>query len=50
MHNHSRSFISWKRAKAFADDLKKRGAEDVEIWSRKDGFGQTQHTVKWNVW
>jgi hypothetical protein len=39
MHNHSRSFISEKRAKAFADDLKKQGAKDVEIWSGKDGFG-----------
>lgn len=48
MQNFSKTFFSQKRAEAFAEQLKANGAEDIQIWSGKDAFGQTQHTVRWN--
>ena len=48
--NYSKTFFSEARANRFAQQLKGRGAEDITVWSGKDGFGQTKYTVKWNLW
>ena len=48
--NYSKTFFSEARAKKFAEQLKANGAEDIRIWGGKNGFGQTQYTVKWNLW
>lgn len=50
MTNYSRTFFSKARAERFAEQLKASGAEDIQIWNGTDGFGQTQYTVKWNLW
>ncbi len=50
MTNYSKIFISMTRAERFAEQLKASGAEDIQIWSGRDGFGQTEYTVKWNLW
>ena len=39
-----KTFFSEMRAEAFAEQMKKT-YETVEIWSRKDGFGQTVYDV-----
>lgn len=49
-HNFRKSFSSKTRAEAFAEYLKTQGAEDIEIWGDRDGFGQERHTVCWNLW
>ena len=48
--NYSKTFFSEARANKFAEQLKANGAEDIRVWGGKDGFGQTQYTVKWNLW
>ena len=48
MRSHMRSFFSEKRARAFAEEIKRSGAQDVQISSARDGFGQTQYRVEWN--
>jgi len=48
MQNHSKTFFSRTRAERFASMLREQGCEDIQIWSGKDAFGQTQHTVRWN--
>lgn len=50
MFNYSKTFLNEKRAEAFAENLKGQGAEDVQIWSGRDAFGQTEYVVKWNLW
>lgn len=47
MKNYSKTFFGEKRANAFAEELKKNGAE-VVISAAKDAFGQTQYRVEWN--
>lgn len=42
----TRTFFSEKRAEAFAEDLRNQGI-NAEIWSYKDGFGQTIYSVRW---
>ena len=46
----SKNFFSKKRAEEYAKMLEKNGAENVTVWSGKDGFGQDQYNVKWNYW
>lgn len=46
--NYSKTFFTESRAKAFAEQLKKNGAEDIYISASKDGFGQNQYRVHWN--
>lgn len=47
----TKNFISEKRAKAFAAELRKQPApEDVKISSARDGFNQTQYRVEWYIW
>lgn len=42
----TRTFFSKKRAEAFVEELKNQGIE-AEVWSYKDGFGQTAYSVRW---
>ena len=48
MRRFSRTFFYRSSAEAFAKELEANGAKNIEIWSGKDGFGQTTHTVKWD--
>ena len=48
MQNHSRTFFSRVRAERFASMLREQGREDIQIWSVRDAFNQTQYTVRWN--
>lgn len=48
MRNHAKTFFGEKRAKAFAEEIKKNGATDITISVARDGFGQTQYRVAWN--
>jgi len=48
MTNFSKVFFNKAKAEAFADQLKKSGAEDVVIWAGRDAFNQTQYIVRWN--
>ena len=45
---HSKQYSSEKKALEFAADLHNNGAENIEVTGGKDGFGQTQYTVKWD--
>lgn len=47
-HDHSRTYFSHIRAEKMASNLRANGAHDVEIWSRKDAFGQTEYILCWN--
>ncbi len=49
---YSKKFMSEKRAKEFAEQIEKSGAEDIKIWSNADplNLGMREYTVKWNVW
>lgn len=49
MWNYHKTTFSETRAKKLAVTLKAQGAKDIEIWSGRDGFGQTIYTVKWNL-
>ena len=49
-YNYTKTFFSKTRATAFADQIKKNGAEDVTVWNGTDAFGQINYTVKWNLW
>lgn len=42
-----KSFFGKKRAEAFAENMKANGAENVEVWTDTDGFGQRIYIVKW---
>ena len=50
MWNFSKTFFNQNRAEAFAEYLRTQRCEDIQIWSGRDAFGQTQYTVKWNNW
>lgn len=50
MFNYSRIFLNEKQAEVFAEYLKAQEAEDVQIWSGRGAFGQTENVVKWNLW
>lgn len=43
----TKTFFSKSRAERFAEDLRRMGAEMVQVWAGKDGFNQTIYTVKW---
>ena len=43
----TRTFFSKKRAEEFANSMRNQGFESVQIWTGRDGFGQTQYIVKW---
>ena len=47
-HDHSRTYFSRIKAEKMASTLRASGAHDVEIWSRKDAFGQTEYILCWN--
>lgn len=47
MYNFRKAFFSKARARAFKAELKELGIE-ADIWSDRDGFGQTQYIVCWN--
>ena len=48
--NYSKHFWSKKAAEEFIKELEYNGAEDIELSSALDGFGQTQWRVAWNFW
>ena len=48
--NFSKSFFHESGARQFARILSASGAEDIEIWSGRDAFGQPSYTVRWNLW
>lgn len=48
MRNHAKTFFGEKKAKAFAEEIKKNGAADITVSSARDAFGQTQYRVEWN--
>lgn len=47
-HDYSRTYFSRISAEKMANTLKANGANNVEIWSRKDAFGQTEYILCWN--
>lgn len=47
-HDHSRIYLSLFRAEKMASNLRANGAHDVQIWSRKDAFNQTEYILCWN--
>lgn len=47
--DHSRTFYQKAMADIFANDLVKRGANDVIITSARDISGFTAYTVCWNI-
>jgi len=44
---HSKNFFSENRVRKFTEQLASNGAENITISAFRDGFGQTQYTVKW---
>lgn len=48
--NYSKSFFYRKAAEDFIKYLETQGAEDIELSTARDAFGQVQWTVAWNVW
>ncbi len=49
-YNYCKTFCTEARARKFADQIKQSGAEDIALWTGRDAFGQTEYTVKWNLW
>lgn len=47
-HDHSRTYFSRIHAEKMASNLRANGAHDVQIWSRKDEFNQTEYILCWN--
>lgn len=47
-HDHQRTFLSRSTTEKHAEFLELHGANDIEIWSRKDAFGQTEYILCWN--
>lgn len=47
-HDHSRTYFSRIHAEKMASNLRANGAQDVQIWSRKDAFNQTEYILCWN--
>lgn len=43
----SRYFFTLEKAKAFAAQIEKNGAEFVKVLGFRDAFGQNQFVVRW---
>lgn len=43
----TKTFFSKGLAEIFAETMRRQGFETVEIWTGRDGFGQTVYVVKW---